>query len=234
MYKKVILILFTLIIANEKKEFYTRNDRIWNGGVEVKTIVEKLNLQKYEKAAVLNLPEGADYLDTLANYEVELNSNEQYDLIFAFVLEMDALKELVNKVIEKNYLNKNGYLFVAYPKKGNKVYPTFIHRDELLVGLGADEDGYVGTSNIKFARMVGLDEVFTVVGLKEDSKNRHKKSTTPSQSVDDYIELIPHIEKDLQDIPELLTLYQSLTPGYRKDWARYVYSAKQEANGARK
>lgn len=52
------------------------------------------------------------------------------------------------------------------------MYPTFIHRDDLLEGLGSDENGYIGTSNIKFARMVGLDDVFTVVGLKEDAKGK--------------------------------------------------------------
>ncbi|WP_257958426.1 YdeI/OmpD-associated family protein [Bacillus sp. V3-13] len=198
-----------------------------------KTIVEKLNLQKYKKAAVLHLPDGADYLDELADYDTEL-TDSTYDLIFAFVLDMESLKGLVNKVIEKNYLNKNGYIFLAYPKKGNKVYPTFIHRDELLDGLGADENGYVGTSNIKFARMVGLDDVFTVVGLKEESRNRNQTSTKASQRVDDYIALIPQVEKDLQDTPDLLEFYQSLTPGYRKDWARYVYSAKQEATKAKR
>lgn len=30
-------------------------------------------------------------------------------------------------------------------------------------------------------------------------------------------------------VPKALAYYQSLTPGYQKDWARYVYSAKQEA-----
>lgn len=192
-----------------------------------KTIVEKLNLQKFGKVAVLHLPDGANYLAQLSNYDTELADNT-YDLIFAFVLDMDSLKELVNKVIENNYLNKNGYIFLAYPKKGNKVYPTFIHRDDLLDGIGADEMGYVGTSDIKFARMVGLDEVFTVVGLKEDSKGKNRTSTKASQCVDDYIDLIPAVEKDLQDTPDLLAFYQSLTPGYRKDWARYVYSAKQE------
>ncbi|PLR80101.1 hypothetical protein CVD25_19120 [Bacillus canaveralius] len=198
-----------------------------------KTIVEKLNLQKYNKVAVLNLPDGADYLAELADYDTEL-TDSAYDLIFAFVLDMESLKGLVNKVIEKNYLNKNGYIFLAYPKKGNKVYPTFIHRDELLDGLGADENGYVGTSNIKFARMVGLDDVFTVVGLKEDARNRNQTSTKASQCVDDYIALIPQVEKDLQDTPDLLAFYQALTPGYRKDWARYVYSAKQEATKAKR
>lgn len=197
-----------------------------------KTIVEKLNLQKYKKVAVLNLPDGADYLAELADYDTELES--AYDLIFAFVLDMESLKELVFKVIKKNYLNKNGYIFLAYPKKGNKVYPTFIHRDDLLDELGTDENGYIGTSNIKFARMVGLDHVFTVVGLKEDSSSKNRISTKASQCVDDYIARIPDVEKDLHDAPDLLAFYQSLTPGYRKDWARYVYSAKQEATKAKR
>ena len=41
--------------------------------------------------------------------------------------------------------------------------------------------------------------------------------------------MIPLIEQDLQETPDLLAIYKKLTPGYRKDWARFVYSAKQEA-----
>lgn len=197
-----------------------------------KTIVEKLKLLKYEQVAVLNKPEGTDYLAELTGYDTSLK--RKYDLIFAFVLDMASLKELVDRVIEHQHLKSNGYLFAAYPKKGNKVYPTFIHRDDLLSGLGSDENGYVGTSNIKFARMVGLDDVFTVVGLKEDAKGKDKLSTKPSQSVEDYISFIPHVEQDLADAPELLANYQSLTEGYRKDWARYIYSAKQEATRAKR
>lgn len=197
-----------------------------------KTIVEKLNLRKYDQVAVLNKPEGTDYLAELTGYDTSLE--RAYDLIFAFVLDMASLKELVDHVIEHQHLKSNGYLFAAYPKKGNKVYPTFIHRDDLLAGLGSDENGYVGTSNIKFARMVGLDDVFTVVGLKEDAKGKDKLSTKPSQSVDDYISFIPQVERDLADAPALLTNYQSLTQGYRKDWARYIYSAKQEATRAKR
>lgn len=198
-----------------------------------KSIVEKLNLHKYDQVAVLNAPEGSDYLPELTGYDTTLK-DRAYDLIFAFVLDMESLKALVHDIIEHQHLKTNGYLFAAYPKKGNKVYPTFIHRDELLDGLGSDEDGYVGTSNIKFSRMVGLDDIFTIVGLKEDAKSKNKTSSKPSQCVDDYISFIPSVEKDLADTPELLTMYQSLTPGYRKDWARYVYSAKQEETIAKR
>lgn len=200
-----------------------------------KSVVEKLNLHKFEQIAVLHKPEGSDYLAELSGYDKSLKDGESYDLIFAFVLDMKSLKELVDYVILHQHLKTNGYLFAAYPKKGNKVYPTFIHRDDLFQGLGSDENGYVGTSSIKFTRMVGLDEVFTVVGLKEDAKGKEKvdqPSSKASQRVDDYIALIPNVEKDLEDTPDLLAIYGSLTPGYRKDWARYVYSAKQEETRA--
>jgi hypothetical protein len=198
-----------------------------------KSIVEKLNLQKYDQAAVLAEPEGTDYFAEMTGYDTMLK-DRAYDLIFAFVLDLMSLKELVDRVIKHQHLNKNGYLFAAYPKKGNKVYPTFIHRDDLFAGLGSNENGYIGTSNIKFARMVGLDDVFTVVGFKEDDGGKDQTSSKASQRVDDYISLIPSVEEDLEDTPELRTFYQSLTQGYRKDWARYVYSAKQEETIAKR
>ncbi|WP_188016989.1 hypothetical protein [Paenibacillus antarcticus] len=181
-----------------------------------KSIVEKLSLQKYVQVAVLDQPEGTNYLSELTGYDITLKEHS-YDLIFAFVLDMYSLKELVDRVIEHEHLNKDGYLFVAYPKKGNKVYSTFIHRDDLFAGIGSDSEGYIGTSDIKFTRMVGLDDVFTVVGLKEDARSKGKVSSQSSQRVDDYITLIPNIEKDLEDTPDLLTLYHALTQGYRKD-----------------
>lgn len=192
-----------------------------------KTIVEKLHLAKYKVAAVLNQPEGTNYFNNLSGYDTDIKQSS-YDLIFAFVLNIDELKQLIQKVIENNYLNPKGYVFIAYPKKGNTLYPTYIHRDEIMPSIGVDEEGYVGISNLKFSRMVSLDETFTVVGLKEDAKSKQKVVNKVSQCVDDYIDLIPMIEKDLQDTRELLAFYQSLTPGYRKDWARFVYSAKQE------
>ncbi|PAD86609.1 hypothetical protein CHH55_17550 [Niallia circulans] len=194
----------------------------------VKTIVDKLNLKKYKKMAILNQPNELNYFGELEAYDTELQ--DKYDAIFAFVLDMVAMRETVDKIIRTDSLNKKGYIFLAYPKKGNKVYPTYIHRDELFKGLDTDSDGYVGTSTIKFARMVGLDEVFTVIGLKEEEKRTLKAaSSKASQRVDDYIEKIQAIEDDLINTPELLAFYQSLTPGYQKEWARYVYSAKQVA-----
>lgn len=73
-----------------------------------------------------------------------------------------------------------------------------------------------------------------MVGLKEDAGGKGQASSQASQRVDDYISLVPSVEQDLEDTPELLALYQTLTAGYRKDWARYVYSAKQEETRAKR
>lgn len=67
-----------------------------------KTIVEKLNLQKYNQVAILSKPEGSGYLAELTDYDTSLNG--AYDLIFAFVLDMASLQELVNRVIEQQHL----------------------------------------------------------------------------------------------------------------------------------
>jgi len=202
------------------------------------SIVAKLKLDKYKKPAVLDMPEGADYMADLAGYDTELKDTK-YDLIFAFVLDMASMKKLVDMLIGRDMLLEGGYVYLAYPKKGNKVYPTFIHRDELFAGLSADETtGYIEGSGLKFSRMVGLDDVFTIVGLKREARGKGKPQSSaapkPSQRVDDYVALIPEVENDLQDTPDLLAFYQSLPEGYRKDWARYVYSAKQEDTRAKR
>lgn len=193
-----------------------------------KTIVEKLNLRNYRKTAVLYTPKDENSLAELGNADHEL-ADEPYEMIFAFVLDMPSLQQLVKKVIEGDHLAEGGLLYVAYPKKGNKVYETYIHRDELFDGVGADNEGYIGTSSLKFNRMVGMNEVFTVVGFKNERKKTAAASSRPSQLVEDYVAYLPNIEEDLSGAPNELAFYRSLAPGYRKDWARFVYSAVQEA-----
>ena len=78
-------------------------------------------------------------------------------------------------VIEGQHLVENGLLYVAYPKKGNKIYPTFVHRDEIFPTLQVNEaDGYIKGSTLKFNRMVSLDETFTVVGMKNVLKKQRR------------------------------------------------------------
>lgn len=186
------------------------------------TIINKLNLEKYKNLAVLNQPTGYDLFNGYKNV-----LSENHDAIFIFVETLEQMAESTQTIINEQKLQENGYIFFAYPKKGNKLYETFIHRDEIFPGLKLGEGGYVEGSDIKFSRMMSMDEVFTVIGLKREKK-KVKKTPAASQCVADYEDNVKDIEKLLSAHPDELKFYKELTPGYQKDWARYIFSAKQQ------
>ncbi|HJV30699.1 MAG TPA: YdeI/OmpD-associated family protein, partial [Bacillales bacterium] len=153
---------------------------------------------------------------------------KEHDAIFIFVKTIDEMVTQTQFILQNDQiLHEKGYLFFAYPKKGNKRYETFVHRDEIFPAMNVGDDGYVGESDIKFTRMVSMDDVFTVIGLKREKK-KVKKSSAASQCVDDYGDNVKDIEALLADHPGELAFYQGLTPGYQKDWARHIFSAKQQ------
>lgn len=192
-----------------------------------KTIVDKLKLLSYQKKAVINRPND-QYLPELTDVVMTFPSGP-VDLLVVFVKDMKEFKKTVDKVIEKQLLNEQGVLVVAYPKKGNKMYSTFVHRDEIFPNLQVDEsDGYIKKSTLKFNRMVKLDEVFTVVGIKNFPRKEGIK-TKQSERIDDYVQFIPDVEAFLKVHEKARRLYNQLTSGYKKEWARYIYSGKQAA-----
>ncbi|WBL16620.1 YdeI/OmpD-associated family protein [Sutcliffiella sp. NC1] len=186
------------------------------------TIINKLKLDKYENLAVVNEPSDYHIFD---GFETALTGN--HDAIFIFIETINDMVEHTEKVINEQQLREKGYLFFAYPKKGNKRYETFVHRDEIFPTLKVGEDGYVGDSDVKFSRMVAMDDVFTVVGLKREKKKAQKTSAA-SQCVADYEDNVKDVEALLAEHPNERTFFLELTPGYKRDWARYIFSAKQQ------
>ncbi|UOQ84851.1 YdeI/OmpD-associated family protein [Gracilibacillus salinarum] len=186
------------------------------------SIIIKLNLSKYKNLVVLNQPN--DY-DLFNQYKKDLS--DQHDAIFIFVETIEEMMTSVKQIIQQQSLDDKGYLYFAYPKKGNKRYQTYVHRDQIFPALRVGEDGYIEGSDLKFSRMVSMDEVFTVVGIKREPK-KVKKTRAASQKVEDYQGNIKDVEQFLAGYPEQLDFYLHLTPGYQRDWARYIYSAKQQ------
>ncbi|MBO1001694.1 YdeI/OmpD-associated family protein [Pseudogracilibacillus auburnensis] len=186
------------------------------------SIINKLKLNKYKTLAVLNEPNDYNLF-----YGYNTNLSGEHDAIFIFIEALDEMVNVTKRIVKEQQLLEKGYLFFAYPKKGNKRYETYIHRDEIFPAMKVDEDGYVDGSDLKFSRMVSMDDVFTVVGLKREKK-RAKKSTASSQLVADYEHYVKDIERLLKDHPKERKFYQELTPGYRRDWARHIFSAKQQ------
>ncbi|AIS62158.1 YdeI/OmpD-associated family protein [Listeria ivanovii] len=196
--------------------------------MEEKTIVEKLQLAKYQEAVILDIPKDSDYFRNLSSYGKEMTT-KKYDLIFKFVQNLNELVGFVHQIISEDKLLADGYVFIAYPKKGNKKWDTYVHRDELMPALKTDEEGYIGQSNLKFARMVALDETYTVVGMKEATKLKIKGVKKNNPSADEYADYVPQVVAFLADKGDLATFYSNLATGYQRVWARYIYSAKQAA-----
>jgi hypothetical protein len=188
------------------------------------TIVNKLKLEKYNNLVIINQPRDYDILPGQKN-----SFSKNHDAIFIFIKNIDEMVQHTQFILNnEELLKEKGYLFFAYPKKGNKRYDTFVHRDEIFPSMGVGEDGYVGNSNLKFSRMVGMDDIFTVVGLKREKK-KEMKTTSSSQCVADYEDNVKDVEALLANFPIELEFYKGLTPGYQKDWARHIFSAKQQA-----
>lgn len=188
------------------------------------SIVDKLKLSNYENMAVLHKPEGYEFFDEHSN-----SLSEKHDALFIFVKTIEEMAENLNYVVANDdVLKQKGYVFFAYPKKGNKKYETYIHRDDMFPALNVGEDGYVKNSDIKFSRMVSMDDVFTVVGMKKEKK-KAPKTAPSSQCVADYEEKVKDVEELLAEHPTELAFFRNLTPGYQRDWARQIFSAKRQA-----
>jgi len=152
-----------------------------------------------------------------------------YDMVLNFVFDLDEMEKAVHEAAKSKLFNKGGYFYLAYPKKGNKRYSSYIGRDDIFPRLKVnDEDGFVEGTQLKFSLMVALNDTFTIVGMKYLPEGDVKKNAV-SARVDDYVEKIPELRNYLSSTPDILKIYDGLAPGYQKDWARYVYSTKTEA-----
>lgn len=179
---------------------------------------KKFRLTGKESILVLNAPDSFPIQSTV--------HKAPYQRILTFVYTLEDMVQAVKQAIEQEQLEESGYLFLLYPKKNNKQFDTYIARDDIFPAFDIDEEKYVFGSAIKFNSLQSLDETYSILSLKKQTKKVKKQAA--SQCVDDYIDRIPALEKFLGTAPEALGRYQALTPGYKKDWARYVYSAKKE------
>lgn len=192
---------------------------------EQEALIKKLKLHQFEKKSVWNQPEDFDDLSSVA-FDTD-SADERVDLILAFCWSPEEMKAAAALVAEKDLLRPNGYLYLAYPKKGNRKYDSYVGRDDIFPAFEIEEaDGRVKGTPLVFSRMVSLNDTFTIVGLKHQATDKKRSGSAASQRVDDYIRYLPQLEEALTGA--VREKYDTLAPGYRKGWARYVYSAKTE------
>lgn len=191
-----------------------------------RSIVDKLKIEKFSTKLLLAAPE--DILDfTDVNMDTEINK-KQYHFVFIFIHTIEEFLSYLKTLIEKDLVEENGFVYFAYPKKNNPKYEHSIERDRIFDYIDPKKEGFVQDSNLKFSKIVSLNDVYTIIGLKSMKKDLKKPTTSKnSQGVNDYIAFVDTIKTQLENNTHLLKAYSQLTFGYQKDWARYIYSAKR-------
>ncbi len=190
-------------------------------------IRKKFQLDRFKHRALVGIPEHAPELFGVEG-DREM-SHPPYDMIVTFVEDLKAWGDFLTKTGKEDLLTEGGVVYFLYPKRGNKVYDSFIHRDDIFPTLKVDdEDGYFKDTDLKFNQMFSLNDVFTVVGVKKLSE-RPAPSKAPSQRVGDYEHRLGEIEYLLKEEPLALEAFRSLTPGYQKGYARFILGVKTEA-----
>jgi len=187
------------------------------------TLIDKFKLNTYTQLPILNLPAYLqEDLKSLGSYPLK----EKQEAVLVFTESNAQFYETLQKLVKDDVLTDKGMILICYPKKGNPTYPSYVHRDEIFVKVNMDNDGFIYGSPYMVNRMLGFDENFTLLEVKK--LLNFKPGSRPSQSGADFVKFIPDIEALLKDEPVALAFYQSLTPGYRKDWAVHVFSTENQ------
>lgn len=170
-------------------------------------MLTKLKIKTEKNVLVLNLP------NNLTNI-YQFNQKDKTDILLDTIYELADAEVAINKFKK---LDDDAVLYLIYPKLSTKNYSSTIHRDELTDKLV--------TNGLQPFKLISINEDFSCMGA---NKNLNKKTAKPSQCVDDYIDKIPSLAEELSQNQEALAIFNNLTFGYQKGWARYVYSVKRE------
>lgn len=157
------------------------------------------------------LPAGIKELEKLLG-----SQSDNPQVIIAGITDLVELAKIIQhyKEIIPNYQAR---FYLVYPKKTVNIGSP-IGRDELRQALQLYE--------FEANKLVSVNENYSCMGVK--SATHAVKITRPSQCVADYQDKVAELIEYLQTNLTVTELFLALTPGYQRDWARFIYSAVQE------
>ncbi|QBO36220.1 hypothetical protein EQG49_06990 [Periweissella cryptocerci] len=183
------------------------------------TVIEKLKLNKYATRVIMDVPTDMKEFEGLA-YENEL---QKADLLIFFVYYLAQMVGAIQNVVSQQLLSDEGYLYFAYPKKASKKYTAKFGRDDIFPFLGINHlDGKIGETNLKFSKMVSLNNDFTMIGIRVITVKTARKQTVAQfvDRTDEFIALLTAVEKDH---------FEAITPGRQRAYVSYAFGAKTQA-----
>ncbi|MBK0348006.1 YdeI/OmpD-associated family protein [Aerococcaceae bacterium zg-ZJ1578] len=196
----------------------------------MESLQRKLSLNRYQHVVLVNENEHSPELSDL-NLDREFSWQKQYDCVLLHVFSLTEMKEQLYRLHERQTLREGGVCYLMYPKLNNGIYPG-IHRDYLFPALEVDDAlGFLPGTHYKFNRMVSLNAVWTIIGIKHVSAKElerlsRQSDTKPSGRVADYVQYESDLLQRLTSEEQMR--FKQLTPGRQRQWLRHLYSAKTQ------
>lgn len=189
-------------------------------------LIRLLKIETPSEVAQLGQPRGASAEGAL-QFAPLASATGGYKHILAYVHSLEEMQTALQTIHEQGALQEGGLIHLIYPKLRNSSGLVGIHRDDIFPYLQVDDEGYPEGLPYKFNRMLSADECYTLIGLKYVPRKAQASRSRASERVGDYEHLVPTLAEALAE--EVKPIFAGLTPGYQRGWARYLYSAKQEA-----
>lgn len=204
--------------------------------VDIQALSKKLMLDKYDTIGLYNRDPYSPELEDLLGQTHLVKGGQKLDVLFVHCYKLEEMKAYLESFWHEEIIQVGGLVYLVYPKLKNPHY-LGIHRDEIFPALGVDDGlGLMPGTHYKFNKMVSLNEVFTIIGLKylkqKEIDKIHAGLNKPAVSgrVGDYIQCLPELKRKLKDLGQNLDqAFLSLTPGRQRNWARDIYSARTQA-----
>ncbi len=183
------------------------------------TLTRSIKVDQAKSIVVLNQPDKAHDLDGVI-YTTKLTKN--HDRIISFVFNYEDLVKIILEVDKKDYLEEKGMLVVAYPKKTNKVFDTYLERDICMEKMTITGQNYVLETKLKFNGLLAYNDEFSAwTFLKRTPKNNENLGTPKEREWIGVEELLKIIDNNI-----ILEKFNQLSLGYQRQWTNYVMSAK--------
>ena len=193
------------------------------------TLTKKLLVQENQTLAVLNAPEGFwEQLRPLpSKTSLDKSLRGSYDWILLFAYQQADLEKWAAAAVKD--LNKDGILWIAYPKKTSKI-KTDLSRDH----------GWSVLEKLQFqaVSLIAIDETWSAARFRTKTaiaKNKKSSSTLEFDKISDYIdvtkrtvELPLDFKQALQKNKKAATFFEHLSFTNRKEYVVGILQAKKE------
>lgn len=192
-----------------------------------KALIKKLNIKEEQTVLLINCPE--ELVADFDGLSLDINSatKKAYDSVIIFVHNEKELTELLPK--NKSFSEKEGKLWVAYPKKSGSI-ASDLNRDIIW--------GIVNGLKMNPNKLISMNSDWSIMSVaKKGAQKKPSKFGQDPPGVDRKTKtVIPpkDLQEELDANPEAQTFFDSLAFSHRREYVGWIHDAKKDETRARR